>query len=80
MTDQQRTLFPASWHSTFWSGALCGAAVVWIAEEMRRRRGRPRLVLVRNNAPGARTPRRDEGAGNPAVRTDAQPPAADLRE
>jgi hypothetical protein len=66
-----------SFHSTFLSGALCGIAAIWIADELRRRRRRPgpRLVLVRNNAAGRKHGhqaakkvrlKRDEAAGDPA--------------
>ena len=66
-----------SFPSTFLSGALCGIAAVWIADELRRHRWRPgpRLVLVRNNAAGRRhgwesaeqaPPKRDQAAGDPA--------------
>jgi hypothetical protein len=66
-----------SFPSTFLSGALCGIAAVWIADELRRRRRHrgPRLVLVRNNAaarkqghqPAEQEPmKRDEAADEPA--------------
>jgi hypothetical protein len=64
-----------SFSSTFLSGALCGMAAVWIADELRRRRRRlgPRLVFVRNKtaAPSQETTgqaplKRDEAAGDPA--------------
>jgi hypothetical protein len=65
-----------SFPSTFLSGALCGIAAVWIADELRRRRRRrgPRLVLVRNNTAGRKhghaaeqvLPKRDEAAGDPS--------------
>ena len=65
-----------SFPSTFLSGALCGIAAVWIADELRRRRRPgPRLVLVRNNATGRKhghesaeqvLPKPEEAAGEPA--------------
>jgi hypothetical protein len=65
-----------SFPSTFLSGALCGVAAVWIADELRRRLRRPgpRLVLVRNNAAARhqgheaaqQVLKRDEAAGDPA--------------
>jgi hypothetical protein len=65
-----------SFPSTFLSGALCGIAAVWIADELRRRRRRPgpRLV-VRNNAADRKRGQdateqagltRDEAADDPA--------------
>jgi hypothetical protein len=65
-----------TFHSVFWSGALCGIAAIWIAKELRRRRRPgPRLVVVRNKVAGGirsadRTeqvpPKRDEKAGDTA--------------
>ncbi len=77
MSDQ-RLLPSAVWTSAFWSGALCGVAAIWIAEELRRRRSVPRLWLVHDASrdPGSARAiplKRDAGAGDPAWLT---PPRA----
>lgn len=59
-----------TFYGTFMSGAALGAAVVWVVEELRRRKreGEPRLVLVHSADRDARLPlKRDEGAGDPSM-------------
>lgn len=61
-----------TFYGTFWSGALLGAAVVWLLEEirLRRRANEPRLVLVHSADRNPRVPlKREEGAGDPSLLT-----------
>lgn len=70
-------------HRTFWTGALCGAAIAYLAERFvgARRGKKRRFGVIRGKAPVFRIPlKRDEGAGDPAALSPVWSPSRPVFE